>query len=74
MQQPYFGREPCPAVLTFEGDFAVVEHLEFGPVRNADDGCCAELLGQKFHQMILALEEITAQTDMFRKLKELFGV
>jgi hypothetical protein len=29
-----------PAALTLERDLAVMEHLEFRPVRNADYGCC----------------------------------
>jgi hypothetical protein len=31
-----------------------MEHLKFRPVRKADDGCCAELLGQEFHHLVLA--------------------
>jgi hypothetical protein len=34
------GCEPRPAALTLERDLAVMEHLEFRPVCNADYGCC----------------------------------
>jgi hypothetical protein len=54
MDQVYVGYEPGPFALTLKSDLAVVERLKFRPVRNADDGCCAELLDQEFHQMILA--------------------
>jgi len=41
-------------MLTSKRDLAVMECLSFRPVCNADDGGCAEVLGQKFHQLILA--------------------
>jgi hypothetical protein len=54
MDQVYVGHKPGPLALTLKSDLAVVERLEFRPVRDADDGCCPELLGQEFHHMILA--------------------
>jgi hypothetical protein len=54
MDRVSVGCEPRPAALTLERDLAVMEHLEFRPMRNADYGCCDEFLGQEFHPMILA--------------------
>jgi hypothetical protein len=44
----------APVALTRKNDLAVMERLKFPSVRNADDGCCAEFLGQDFHHTILA--------------------
>ena len=54
MKQVYVGHKPRPFALTLKSDLAVVERLEFRPVRNADNGCCPKFLGQEFHHMILA--------------------
>src|SRR6266566_812374 len=54
MNEVYVGHKFGPLAPTLKSDLAVVEHLKFRPVRNADDGCCAELLGQEFHHMVLA--------------------
>jgi len=54
MDQVNVGCEHRPTTVTLKRDLAVMEQLEFRPVRNADDGRCAEFLGQEFHQMILA--------------------
>jgi hypothetical protein len=47
MDQVYVGYKPGPLAPTLKSDLAVMEHLKFRPVRNANDGCCVELLGQE---------------------------
>ena len=45
---------PPRTKISLHIDLAVMERLKFPSVRNADDGCCTEFLGQDFHHTILA--------------------